>query len=168
MPMNDGVARLSMPMNDEGRPKGIAFISFSDKESVKKALKFNGEEYAGRTLVVRKAGDRGEKGDKGKGKGKDGGKDGKGKGKKGKGKGKGLSDEKKAAKDGAMVESTGTKQTFADSDDEEDTPAPKKVPAAKPPADDDDDSDDEPPPKKAAPKKAPAKKVEEDSSEDDD
>mmetsp|Transcript_38624 Transcript_38624/g.68173 ORF Transcript_38624/g.68173 Transcript_38624/m.68173 type:complete len:211 (+) Transcript_38624:191-823(+) len=39
---------------------------------------------------------------------------------KGKGKGKkgGLSTEKKAAKDGAMVESTGEKKTFEDSDDE--------------------------------------------------
>uniref|UniRef100_A0A7S4SG76 NFACT RNA-binding domain-containing protein n=1 Tax=Alexandrium monilatum TaxID=311494 RepID=A0A7S4SG76_9DINO len=52
---------------------------------------------------------------------------GKGFGGKGKGKGKGkkgLSTEKMAAKDGAMVESTGTKQTFNDSDDEDDDEEP--------------------------------------------
>merc|ERR1719277_1650832 len=118
-----------MPLNDEGRPKGIAFIQFKDKAACDEAIKFDNTDYGGRTIFVRMAGDRP---DKGEGKGKDGGKDGKGKGKdKGKGKGKkgkgGLSSERKAAKDGAMVESTGVKQTFADSDDEDDAPPKKKA-----------------------------------------
>jgi len=123
------VERLSLPKNEEGKMKGIAFIQYKNAEGVTKALEFDGKDYAGRTLGVSKAGEGG------KGKGKDGkgkGKDGKGKGKDGKGKGKAkgkakMSTEKKAAKDGAMVESTGTKQTFADSDDEEEAPPKKKV-----------------------------------------
>mmetsp|Transcript_57586 Transcript_57586/g.171370 ORF Transcript_57586/g.171370 Transcript_57586/m.171370 type:complete len:251 (+) Transcript_57586:105-857(+) len=67
---------------------------------------------------------------------------------KGKGKGKkGMSTEKMAAKDGAMVESTGKKQTFNDSDDDDDDdePAPKKKAApAKKPMEEEDDSSDEP------------------------
>merc|ERR1719222_1085578 len=110
------IASLRMPLNDEGQARGIAFICFKKAEEVEKALKLDGEEFMGRTLKVNKAGE-----GKGKGKGKDGkdgkGKDGKGKGKKGKGKKGGLSSEQKAAKDGAMVESTGVKQTFEDSDD---------------------------------------------------
>merc|ERR1712087_55151 len=99
------IVNFRMPMNDEGRPRGIAFITFKDEAAVEAALKFHETDYGGRSISVRKAGDRPE------GKGKDGkGKD-KGKGKKGKGKG-GMSFEQKAAKDGAMVESTGTKQTF--------------------------------------------------------
>merc|ERR1712150_384665 len=113
------IERLSMPKNEEGQSKGIAFIQYKTQEGVEAALKFDNDDYGGRTIGVRKAGDKGE--DKGKGKGKDGkSKDGKGKdkGKKGK-KGKGgLSVETKAARDGAMVESTGKKQTFADSDDD--------------------------------------------------
>jgi len=208
------IEQLRMPMNDEGRPRGIAFIKYTNKAGVDAALKFDGDDYGGRTLRVSIAGAKGSgkgekgKGDKGKGKGnpefeifvrnlgsdaqdetvkaafaecgdvesmrmprwddggakgiaficfktkdafekalemdgtndwnvqkagqgkgKDGkGKDGKGKGKdskgkgkdgKGKSKGKGkMSGDKVAARDGAMVESTGTKQTF-DSDDEE-------------------------------------------------
>jgi len=112
----DGIVSLRMPLNEEGKAKGIAFICLKTAEEVEKALKLDGEEFMGRTLKVNKAGE-------GKGKGKDGkGKDGKGKDGKGKAKGKGkkggMSSEKKAAKDGAMVESTGVKQTFEDSDDE--------------------------------------------------
>jgi len=210
------IERLSMPINDEGQPKGFAFITYANKAGVDAALKFDGDDYGGRTLKVNVAGAKGSgkgqkgKGEKGKGKGKgnpefeifvrnlgsdaqdetvkaafagcgdiesmrmprwdDGGakgiaficfktkeafekamemdgtndwnvqkagqgkgkdgkgKDGKGKGKdskgkgkdgKGKSKGKGkMSGDKMAARDGAMVESQGTKQTF-DSDDEE-------------------------------------------------
>merc|ERR1719413_240312 len=116
------VISLRLPMRDDGTPRGIAFVKYKDEEGVKKALEFNETDYGGRWISVRKAGD-----DKGKGKdgkGKDGkGKDGKGKGKKGKG--KGMSSEAKAARDGAMVESTGTKQTFADSDSDEAPPAKK-------------------------------------------
>merc|ERR1712032_1554150 len=113
------IVNLRMTLNEEGRPKGIAFIEYKAKEGVEEALKFNDTEYGGRTIGVSKAGDRPPKGE---GKGKDGkGKDkGKGKGKKGKGKSKdGLSSEKTAAKHGAMVESTGKKQTFGDSDDDD-------------------------------------------------
>jgi len=110
---------IRMPKNEEGQSRGIAFIVFKSKEAVEKACAFDSTDYGGRTIYVSPAGEGGKgKGKDGKGKGKDGkGKDGKGKSKGKKGKG-GLSEEKKAAKDGAMVESTGTKQTFDDSDDE--------------------------------------------------
>jgi len=52
-----------------------------------------------------------------------------------------MSDGARAARDGSMVEPTGTKQTFADSDEEEEAPPKKKAKVAKP-ADDDDDSDE--------------------------
>merc|ERR1712228_399758 len=94
------VVSLRMPLNDEGKARGIAFICLKTVEEVEKALKLDGEEFMGRTLKVNKAGE-------GKGKGKDGkGKDGKGKDGKGKGKGK--------SKKGA-VEFTGVKQNFEDS-----------------------------------------------------
>ena len=78
-----------MPQDDQGRYKGIAFITFKTKEAVEKALKFDGDDYGGRPLKVAMSTPRGDKG-KGKGDGKGKGKDkGKGKGKdKGKGKGK--------------------------------------------------------------------------------
>merc|ERR1712150_456877 len=89
------IVSLRMPLNEEGKAKGIAFICLKTAEELEKALKLDGEEFMGRTLKVNKAGE-------GKGKGKDGkGKDGKGKAK-GKGKKGGLSGERKAAKDGAM------------------------------------------------------------------
>jgi len=113
------IERLSLPLNEEGKPKGISFIKFKTQEGVDAALKFDSTEYGGRTIYVSNAGE-GGKGKDGKGKGKDGkgkGKDGKGKAK-GKGKKGGMSTEKKAAKDGAMVECTGEKKTFEDSDDE--------------------------------------------------
>merc|ERR1712050_800647 len=116
------IVNLRMPLNDEGTCRGIAFIKYSDKEGCDKAIKFNETDYGGRTIYCAMAGD-----NEGKGKGKDGkgkGKDGKGKGKDGKGKAKGkgkkgkVSSEAKAKSSGAIVESTGTKQSFADSDDE--------------------------------------------------
>jgi len=141
------ITRCSVPLNEEGQVKGFAFIEFKDEEAVKKALEFNETDYEGRKIYVNKAGE-GGKGKDGKGKGKDGkGKDGKskGKGKDGKGKGKGkkggMSAEGKAAKNGTMVESTGTKQTFDDSDEDEAPPPKKKAKVAKPA--DDDDEDDE-------------------------
>merc|ERR1712232_39825 len=69
------IEKMNMPKNEEGKAKGIAFITFKTAEGVTAAIKYDGDEYGGRTLKVNKAG---EKGDKGKGKGKDG-KDGKGK-----------------------------------------------------------------------------------------
>merc|ERR1711870_209806 len=107
------IVSLRMPLNDEGSCRGIAFIKYSDKESMDKAMKFNETDYGGRTISVTDAADKPE--GKAKGKGKDG-KDGKGKDGKSKGKGKAPS-EAFAKSSGAMVESTGTKQTFQDSDD---------------------------------------------------
>merc|ERR1711953_378675 len=106
------IVSLRLPLNDEGNARGIAFIEYIDKESCDKALKFHETEYGGRTLTVKMSGDSSSKG-----KGKDGKDKGKGKGKKGKSK-SGLSNEKKAANSGAMVESTGEKKTFDDSDDD--------------------------------------------------
>merc|ERR1712217_81101 len=114
------IVNSRMPLNDEGNARGIAFIEYKDKESVEKASKFHETDYGGRSLSVRMSGE-----DKGKGKGKDGKAKGKGKdGKDGKGKSKGkgkkgkASSEAKAKNTGSMVESTGTKAVFADSDDE--------------------------------------------------
>jgi len=109
------VANLRMPLNDEGSPRGFAFITYSDKEGMDKAMAFNETDYGGRTIFVTDAAikpeGKGKDGkDKGKGKGKD---KGKGKGKKGK-----APSEAFAKSTGAMVESTGTKVAFADSDDE--------------------------------------------------
>merc|ERR1712232_1004981 len=64
------VESLRMPLNDEGKCRGIAFIVFKSKEGVEKALDFDGKEYGGRWLKVQRAGE--GKGDgKAKGKGKD-------------------------------------------------------------------------------------------------
>merc|ERR1719345_194673 len=114
------IVTLRMPLNDEGTCKGFCFVKFTDKEGMDKAMKFNETDYGGRTIFCSDASIKPE----GKGKGKDG-KDGKGKGKDGKGKkGKDKGKKGKASSEsfakntGAMVESTGTKVAFADSDDE--------------------------------------------------
>jgi len=111
------INRFSMPYNDEGQCRGIAFVEYADKEGVEKALKFHETDYGGRFLSVRMSGD-----DKGKGKGKDGKGKGKGKDDKGKGKGKGKKgkapSESFAKNTGCMVAGTGEKKTFADSDSE--------------------------------------------------
>merc|ERR1719311_483021 len=123
------IESFRMPLNEEGKARGIAFITYKNKEAVDKALAFDGTDYGGRFLKVNKAGE-------GKGKGKDG-KDGKGKGKgkdsKGKDKGKG-----KAKGKSKTPEFEGKKQTFDDSDDEEEKPAKKKAKTA-PDSDDDDE-----------------------------
>merc|ERR1711998_332972 len=127
-----------MPLNDEGQCRGIAFIRYSSQEACDKAKAFDGTDYGGRTIWVAMAGDGPAKGKDGKG--KDGkGKDGKGKDGKGKGKGKkGKAPSESFAKStGAMVESTGKKQSF-DSDDDDDAPPKKKAKAA---AQDSDDSE---------------------------
>merc|ERR1740133_554205 len=67
-----------MLLNDEGSCRGIAFIEYTDKAGMDKAIAFNETDYGGRTIFCVAAGDKPE--GKGKGKGKDG-KDGKGKGK---------------------------------------------------------------------------------------
>merc|ERR1711988_1680709 len=103
------IERLRLPLNEESKPKGIAFITFKDKDSCDKAVKMTDTEVDGSSLRVKMSGE----GKDGKGKGKDG--KGKGKGKKGK---SGMSAEKFAAKDGSMGTPAGKKQTFDDSDDE--------------------------------------------------
>merc|ERR1712137_917084 len=72
------IEKMNVPMNDEGRPRGIAFITYKTEAGVKEALKYDGEDYGGRRLKVNMAGGKGDKGkgkdkgkDKGKGKGKD-------------------------------------------------------------------------------------------------
>jgi len=106
------IVSCRMPLNDEGSCRGIAFIKFTEKEGMDKALAYNETDYGGRTIFCTPAADKPD----GKGKGKDG--KGKDKGKKGKGK-KGKAPSASFAKStGAMVESTGKKQTF-DSDDDE-------------------------------------------------
>lgn len=82
------VVAVRMLKSDEGKFKGIAFVVYKDEAGVEEALKFDGDDYAGRTLRVARAsagrkdedGGKGGKGGKGKGKG---GKGGKGKGGKG-------------------------------------------------------------------------------------
>jgi len=110
------IVNLRMPMDEEtGNPRGFAFITYTDKAGMDKAMAFNETDYGGRTIYCS---DAAIKPDKGKGKGKDGkdkGKD-KGKGKKGK-KGKAPT-EAFAKSTGAMVASTGKKTAFVDSDDE--------------------------------------------------
>merc|ERR1712194_38407 len=54
------IERLNMPMNEEGRPKGIAFIKFKGPEGVEAALKLDETDYGGRTVNVSKAEDRGK------------------------------------------------------------------------------------------------------------
>lgn len=67
------IVKMNMPMNDQGKPRGIAFITFEDKEGATAALKFDGAEYGSRTLFVKFADKNGGKGkgkeSKGKGKG---------------------------------------------------------------------------------------------------
>merc|ERR1712048_523942 len=106
------IANFRMPLNDEGKPRGIAFIEFKDKDSCEKALKLHESEMDGRWLSVKMAGEGGGK--DGKSKGKDG--KSKGKGKKGKSK---APSESFAKNTGCIVEGTGDKKTFDDSDDDE-------------------------------------------------
>merc|ERR1711877_6798 len=86
------IANFRMPLNDEGKPRGIAFIEFKDKDACDKALKLNESEMDGRSLSVKMSGD-------------------------GNGKGKAPS-EAKAKNTGCIVEGTGEKKTFDDSDDD--------------------------------------------------
>merc|ERR1712232_208229 len=79
------ITQLQLPMNEEGKPKGFAFITFAAREGFDAALKYDNTDYGGRYINVSKATDGG------KGKGKDG--KGKGKGKDGGGKGGGKDNE---------------------------------------------------------------------------
>merc|ERR1711937_804813 len=122
--MGGEIVSCRLLLNDEGQPKGIAFVEYTNEEGLKKACEFNETDYGGRTIYVSPAG---EGGAKGEGKGKDG----KGKGKDGKGKGKGkkggMSSEKKAAKDGSMGTFEGKKVAFDSADEDAEKPAKKKA-----------------------------------------
>lgn len=65
------IESFTMPLNEEGRPRGIAFIGYKTQEGVDKALAFEGTEYGGRTLHVSKAVKGKDCKGKSKGKGKD-------------------------------------------------------------------------------------------------
>jgi len=65
---------FSMPLNEEGKPRGILFITYATQEGVDKALAFHNTDYGGRTLTVNKVGEGKGKGKDGKDKGKGGGK----------------------------------------------------------------------------------------------
>merc|ERR1712159_584483 len=60
------VTDLQLPLNDEGKLRGIAFITYATKEGLEKALEFNDTDHGGRTIGVSEAADKG----KGKGKSK--------------------------------------------------------------------------------------------------
>ncbi|CAE8715962.1 unnamed protein product, partial [Polarella glacialis] len=61
------IADFYCPMNEDGSLRGMAFIAYSDQESVDKALAFHDSEYGGRWIQVRLSSDK----TKGKGKGID-------------------------------------------------------------------------------------------------
>jgi len=49
------IARMTMPLDDEGNSKGIAFINFRTKEALDKAVLFDGKDYGGMWIRVQKA-----------------------------------------------------------------------------------------------------------------
>lgn len=136
------IDRLMLPSDEFGVSKGVAFVQYSDKDSVAKAIKFTDTNFEGRWIKVRaydgpgqgavrtgKGGsgvqdEDGEEGAGGKARG------GKGKGAKGKSSDKGKKGSKSGQTDGpaewtkapkhtgGIVESTGKKQVFADSDED--------------------------------------------------
>lgn len=111
------ISRLKLLTDREtGESKGIAFVDFATTEGVDEAIKKCNQEVEGRAIFVDYSGGKGD-GKKGEGKKGDGKKgDGKkGKGKKGKGK-KGECSAIRSANQGSIVEATGAKKTFDDSD----------------------------------------------------
>jgi len=50
------IEKFSLPMNEKGRSKGMAFIRYKTKEALEKALLFNKKEYKGCVLKVEVAG----------------------------------------------------------------------------------------------------------------
>jgi len=111
------ISRLKLLTDREtGESKGIAFVDFASAEGVDEAIKKCNQEVEGRAIFVDYSGGKGD-GKKGEGKKGDGKKgDGKkGKGKKGKGK-KGECSAIRSANQGSIVEATGAKKTFDDSD----------------------------------------------------
>merc|ERR1711865_35816 len=111
------ISRLKLLTDREtGESKGIAFVDFASAEGVDEAIKKCNQEVEGRAIFVDYSGGKGD-GKKGEGKKGDGKKgDGKKvKGKKGKGK-KGECSAIRSANQGSIVEATGAKKTFDDSD----------------------------------------------------
>jgi len=51
------IEKITLPMNPEGKPKGICFIKFLDPAGLEAALKFDNTDYGGRTINVHKAED---------------------------------------------------------------------------------------------------------------
>jgi RNA recognition motif-containing protein len=66
------IEHIKMPLNEEGKPRGFAFVKFLTQEGCQAALKFDSTEYGGRTIYVINAGEntrgKGKDGTKGKGK----------------------------------------------------------------------------------------------------
>lgn len=126
------IERLVLPSDENGVSKGVAFVQFSDDDGMVNAIKLNDTNFGGRYIKVRKydgpgqgskgQGDKegkgkGDKESKGKAKGK--GKTGKGKADKGEAGNHGPAEWARSSKyTGALAESTGTKQVFADSDED--------------------------------------------------
>eukprot|EP00931_Biecheleriopsis_adriatica_P031377 TRINITY_DN18405_c0_g1_i3.p1 TRINITY_DN18405_c0_g1~~TRINITY_DN18405_c0_g1_i3.p1 ORF type:complete len:411 (-),score=130.35 TRINITY_DN18405_c0_g1_i3:115-1347(-) len=69
------ISKMNMPLDSAGRCKGFAWITFKTAESRDKAIKYDGQDYAGKTLRVEKSGlhrssnDEASRGGKGAGKG---------------------------------------------------------------------------------------------------
>eukprot|EP00928_Gymnodinium_smaydae_P072438 TRINITY_DN55797_c0_g1_i1.p1 TRINITY_DN55797_c0_g1~~TRINITY_DN55797_c0_g1_i1.p1 ORF type:complete len:450 (+),score=130.00 TRINITY_DN55797_c0_g1_i1:43-1392(+) len=49
------IAKLVMPKTEDGRSKGIAFVTYRSLEGLEAALAFHGTDYGGRLLTVRRA-----------------------------------------------------------------------------------------------------------------
>eukprot|EP00929_Paragymnodinium_shiwhaense_P070575 TRINITY_DN35739_c0_g1_i1.p1 TRINITY_DN35739_c0_g1~~TRINITY_DN35739_c0_g1_i1.p1 ORF type:complete len:613 (-),score=212.71 TRINITY_DN35739_c0_g1_i1:506-2344(-) len=103
------INRFSMPVDEEGKTKGLAFINYTTKESMEKALEFHEKEYAGLWIrVLKSVAPKNPRAAKGTG--------------------KGLSTKDKQDEpvssmaycnsQGKIVESQGKKTAFEDSDDE--------------------------------------------------
>lgn len=62
------VERFDMPLNDQGKPSGNAYIYFKSEAGVLAALEYHGTEYEGRTIKVMRAVRQRDPNSKGKGK----------------------------------------------------------------------------------------------------
>jgi len=114
------IIRFSMPQDDEGNHKGLAFISYGSSEAMEKALAFHETSYGGVTIRVQRANaPRGSNFERSKGQSKASAEDGKA------GKGQewvdrfGGTHSNFANSQGVIVESQGKRQTFDESEDED-------------------------------------------------
>lgn len=85
------ISKVKVPASEDGKPKGIAFVTFDSEEALEKALDLDGQKFSESTITV-EAASKSHANGKGKSKGKDKGKS------KGKGKGKGKSKGKKGSR----------------------------------------------------------------------